>query len=72
MGMETTCATSSWCRAINSTLYCDFLMRHELHLWKNPRMSMWLKNLDRFAPAQREAIRVGAVTAREQCGQSRA
>ena len=39
-----------------TTLYWDFLMRHEALLRQNPRMAMQLKNLDRLAPETREAI----------------
>jgi deoxyribodipyrimidine photolyase-related protein len=39
-----------------TTLYWDFLMRHEDLLRKNPRMAMQMKNLDRLAPEAREAI----------------
>jgi deoxyribodipyrimidine photolyase-related protein len=39
-----------------TTLYWDFLMRHEALLQKNPRMGMQLKNLGRLDTAVREAI----------------
>ena len=39
-----------------TTLYWDFLMRHETLLKNNPRMAMQLKNLARLEPAQRETI----------------
>lgn len=39
-----------------TTLYWDFLMRHEPMLRQNPRMAMQMKNLDRLAPEAREAI----------------
>lgn len=39
-----------------TTLYWDFLMRHEPLLRQNPRMAMQMKNLDRLAPEAREAI----------------
>lgn len=39
-----------------TTLYWDFLMRHETLLRQNPRMAMQLKNLDRLAPDARAAI----------------
>lgn len=39
-----------------TTLYWDFLMRHETMLRQHPRMAMQMKNLDRLAPEAREAI----------------
>jgi deoxyribodipyrimidine photolyase-related protein len=39
-----------------TTLYWDFLLRHETLLKKNPRMAMQLKNLARLGPEQRAAI----------------
>ena len=39
-----------------TTLYWDFLGRHEALLAKNPRMALQVKNLARIAPAEREAI----------------
>ena len=39
-----------------TTLYWDFLNRHEALLRKNPRMAMQLKNLDRLSVEAREAI----------------
>ena len=53
-----------------TTLYWDFLMRHEALLAKNPRMALQVKNLVRMSDAQRHnvlqraaAIRQGAVGA---------
>lgn len=52
-----------------TTLYWDFLMRHETLLAKNPRMALQVKNLARLDDAQRQgvvdradAIRRGAVS----------
>jgi deoxyribodipyrimidine photolyase-related protein len=39
-----------------TTLYWDFLMRHETLLKQNPRMAMQLKNVARLSPEQREAV----------------
>jgi deoxyribodipyrimidine photolyase-related protein len=39
-----------------TTLYWDFLARHETLLKKNPRMAMQLKNLNRLEPHVRHAI----------------
>ncbi|MBN8504679.1 MAG: cryptochrome/photolyase family protein [Burkholderiales bacterium] len=51
-----------------TTLYWDFLMRHEQRLAGNARMALQVKNVGRLAPAERvavaqraEAIRAGAV-----------
>ncbi|WP_374662948.1 cryptochrome/photolyase family protein [Inhella sp.] len=51
-----------------TTLYWDFLMRHEQRLAGNARMALQVKNVARLAPAERvavaqraEAIRAGAV-----------
>lgn len=43
-----------------TTLYWDFLMRHEDLLKKNPRMAMQLKNLARLDNSAREAIQTQA------------
>ena len=43
-----------------TTLYWDFLIRHEAPLKKNPRMAMQLKNLARLDLAARDAIRAQA------------
>jgi deoxyribodipyrimidine photolyase-related protein len=40
-----------------TTLYWDFLMRHETLLRKNTRMMLQLKNLDRLDAATRSDIR---------------
>ncbi len=39
-----------------TTLYWDFLMRHESALAKNPRMSLQVKNMTRLQPDQKRAI----------------
>jgi deoxyribodipyrimidine photolyase-related protein len=39
-----------------TTLYWDFLIRHEAMLKKNPRMAMQLKNLARLDNAARDEI----------------
>jgi len=43
-----------------TTLYWDFLMRHEALLAKNPRMAMQVRNLGRLSAADRKAIRAQA------------
>ena len=50
-----------------TTLYWDFLMRHEALLRKNPRMAMQLKNLSRLDAHAREAIGAQAAAHREEC-----
>jgi len=47
-----------------TTLYWDFLMRHEVLLKKNPRMGMQLKNLARLDEAARDAISAQATAHR--------
>jgi len=47
-----------------TTLYWDFLMRHEVLLKKNPRMGMQLKNLARLGETARDAIRAQAIAHR--------
>ncbi|MFM8695544.1 MAG: cryptochrome/photolyase family protein [Betaproteobacteria bacterium] len=44
-----------------TTLYWDFLLRHEQALAKNPRMVMQVKNLKRLDEAQRTAIQAQAL-----------
>ena len=39
-----------------TTLYWDFLMRHEALLAKNPRMALQVKNVARLTDAQRQAV----------------
>ncbi len=48
-----------------TTLYWDFLLRHEITLTANPRMGMQLKNLARLSPDQRGAIVAQATRHRE-------
>ena len=47
-----------------TTLYWDFLNRHEVMLKKNPRMAMQLKNLARLDATAREAIAAQATAHR--------
>jgi deoxyribodipyrimidine photolyase-related protein len=47
-----------------TTLYWDFLMRHETLLAGNPRMGMQVRNLARLTPDKREAIRAHAQSLR--------
>jgi deoxyribodipyrimidine photolyase-related protein len=49
-----------------TTLYWDFLARHEKLLAKNQRMTMQLKNLDRKDPAELRSIRRQADTLRSE------
>ncbi|MEY2654319.1 MAG: hypothetical protein RLZZ524_1347, partial [Pseudomonadota bacterium] len=43
-----------------TTLYWDFLMRHETRLAANPRMALQVKNLARLDAAERDAVRARA------------
>lgn len=43
-----------------TTLYWDFLQRHEPSLRANQRMSLQVRNLDRLKPAERDAVRAQA------------
>ena len=47
-----------------TTLYWDFLSRHEARLRKNPRLAMPLKNLSRISDEERQAITAQALTLR--------
>lgn len=48
-----------------TTLYWDFLMRHEERLDENPRMGLQLYNLRRIESDERRAIRRQATTLRD-------
>jgi deoxyribodipyrimidine photolyase-related protein len=50
-----------------TTLYWDFLMRHETTLAKNPRMSLQVKNVARLSDAQKQAVLERAAAIR--CGE---
>ena len=47
-----------------TTLYWDFLMRHESMLSKNPRMALQVKNVARLTEAQKQAVRERAAAIR--------
>ena len=49
-----------------TTLYWEFLIRHEAVLRKNPRMSLQVRNLDRLDSDERGAIRQQAALHRKQ------
>ncbi|NWG74904.1 MAG: cryptochrome/photolyase family protein [Rubrivivax sp.] len=51
-----------------TTLYWDFLARHEQRFAKHPRMALQVKNLARLAPAERAAITARADRLRERGG----
>ena len=48
-----------------TTLYWDFLMRHEATLAGNPRMALQVKNVARLDEAQKQAIRERAAAIRQ-------
>jgi len=48
-----------------TTLYWDFLLRHEERLVKNPRMAMQVRNLARLSLDKKKAIRAAALRIRE-------
>jgi deoxyribodipyrimidine photolyase-related protein len=50
-----------------TTLYWDFLMRHEKSLTQNPRMALQVKNIARLSEPQRGAVVARAASIR--CGQ---
>jgi deoxyribodipyrimidine photolyase-related protein len=47
-----------------TTLYWDFLMRHEATLAKNPRMALQVKNLARMGATQRQDVAARAAAIR--------
>jgi deoxyribodipyrimidine photolyase-related protein len=47
-----------------TTLYWDFLMRHESTLAANPRMALQVKNVARLSDAQKQAVRQRAAAIR--------
>jgi deoxyribodipyrimidine photolyase-related protein len=47
-----------------TTLYWDFLMRHEAALARNPRMALQVKNVARLTDAQKQAVRERAAAIR--------
>ena len=47
-----------------TTLYWDFLMRHEALLARNPRMALQVKNLARLTDAQKQAVSERAAAVR--------
>lgn len=49
-----------------TTLYWDYLLRHEDTLKKNQRMALQVRNLDRLKPDQKKAIRKQADAVRKQ------
>jgi deoxyribodipyrimidine photolyase-related protein len=48
-----------------TTLYWDFLLRHEERLVKNPRMVMQVRNLARLSLDKKKEIRAAALRIRE-------
>ena len=50
-----------------TTLYWDFLLRHESSLAKNPRVVMQVRNLQRLSTEEKSSIREQAGTIREKC-----
>ncbi len=47
-----------------TTLYWDFLMRHEAAMTKNPRMALQVKNVARLTPDQKQAVQARAAAIR--------
>lgn len=50
-----------------TTLYWDFLLRHEQRLSRNPRMKMQLRNLSRLTRTDRVAIGEQSRNIRDKC-----
>jgi len=48
-----------------TTLYWDFLMRHEATLAQNPRMALQVKNVTRLTGAEKQAVRTRAAAIRQ-------
>ncbi len=46
----------------STTLYLDFLMRHEVTLTKKPRIALQVKNLARIKSTQDMALRAAGVS----------
>jgi deoxyribodipyrimidine photolyase-related protein len=51
-----------------TTLYWDFLLRHESRLAGNPRLSLQMRNLARLGTEERAAIQAAARTIRDRGG----
>jgi deoxyribodipyrimidine photolyase-related protein len=51
-----------------TTLYWDFLLRHERRLERNPRMALQVRNLVRLKPAERRSIAARAASIRANGG----
>jgi deoxyribodipyrimidine photolyase-related protein len=48
-----------------TTLYWDFLLRHEARFANHPRMALQVKNLKRLGDAERQAIRDRVIEIRQ-------
>jgi deoxyribodipyrimidine photolyase-related protein len=53
-----------------TTLYWDFLLRHEAALARNPRMVMQVRNLARLSPEKKAAIQTQALRHRGQAAKT--
>jgi deoxyribodipyrimidine photolyase-related protein len=51
-----------------TTLYWDFLDRHEARFANHPRMALQVRNLRRLSPTARESIRTRATELRQAAG----